>query len=231
MTPALPQEGHTRTTTLKIAQQPFTTTRMLSRIEGRWTPLARRHASGIAWKSLGFDFTPTKSMLVYHHKDGAWDGGTSQDHFNLEIHALSNALHYGQAIFEGLKAFHCADGNVRVFNSPANNRRLNNGCERLHMPGVPLEMFESAIDRVIKDNVDYVPPYGSGGAMYLRPFLFGHGAKIGLGPAPEYNFCVMGTPVGAYYKGGLEAIDALVVEQYDRAAPRGTVQAHAPAAQ
>jgi len=82
-------------------------------------------------------------------------------------------------------------------------------------------MFDAALDRVIKDNLDYVPPYGTGGSMYLRPFLFGHGAKLGLGPAPEYAFCVLGSPVGAYYKGGLQAIDALVVEKFDRAAPRG----------
>lgn len=160
-------------------------------------------------------------MLVHNWKDGSWDGGKMQNDFHLNIHALSNVLHYGQAIFEGLKAFHCEDGKVRVFNSAANQKRLHNGCERLHMPTVELEMFNAAIDRVIKENVDYVPPYGSGGAMYLRPFLFGHGGAIGLGPAPEYNFSVVAVPVGAYYKGGLEAIDARVVEGYDRAAPRG----------
>ena len=175
----------------------------------------------LAWKSLGFDFTPTNAMLVHNHKDGAWDAGVLQSDFNLSIHALSNVLHYGQAIFEGLKAFHCADGKVRVFNSGANHARLSSGCDRLHMPQVPKAVFDAAIDRVIKANVDFVPPYGSGGAMYLRPFLFGHGGAIGLGPAPMYNFSVVAVPVGAYYKGGLEAIDARVVEGHDRAAPRG----------
>jgi len=177
--------------------------------------------ANINWKTLGFDFTPTRSMVKHNWADGTWDEGVVQQDFNLNIHALSNVMHYGQAIFEGLKAFHCKDGTVRVFNSSANAARLRSGCERLHMPTVAPEMFDSAIDRVIRDNVDYVPPYGSGGSMYLRPFLFGHGAKLGLGPAPEYAFCVVGSPVGAYYKGGLEAIDAMVVEQYDRAAPRG----------
>ena len=180
-----------------------------------------RALASIAWKSLGFDFTETRSMLVHNWKDGSWDAGELREDFTLNIHAMSNVLHYGQAIFEGLKAFHCADGKVRVFNSRANAQRLHNGCVRLHMPTVDPEMFDAAIDRVIKENVDFVPPYGSGGALYLRPFLFGHGAKIGLGPAPEYGFCIAGIPVGAYYKGGLEAIDALVVEQFDRAAPRG----------
>jgi len=178
-------------------------------------------AIGKPWKALGFDYTPTRSMIKYNHSDGAWDEGILQKEFTLNIHPLSNALHYGQAIFEGLKAFHCADGKVRVFNSSANAARLHSGCSRLHMPTVPPEMFDAALDRVIADNVDYVPPFGSGGSMYLRPFLFGHGAKLGLGPAPEYAFCVVGSPVGAYYKGGLEAIDALVVESFDRAAPRG----------
>jgi branched-chain amino acid aminotransferase len=186
---------------------------------------ARQHlrplSAKLPWKTLGFDFTPTSSMLIYNWKDGAWDGGKLQEDFTLKIHALSNALHYGQAIFEGLKAFHCKDGMVRVFNAGANAQRLHNGCNRLHMPTVPSEMFNEALDRVIKANVDYVPPYGSGGALYLRPNLFGHGAAIGLGPAPEYHFTVVAVPVGAYYKGGLEAIDARVVEGYDRAAPRG----------
>ena len=156
-------------------------------------PSARAMAT-LAWKSLGFDFTPTKSMLIHNWKDGSWDGGKMQEGFDLKISALSNVLHYGQALFEGLKAFHCEDGKVRVFNSAANAQRLHNGCTRLHMPTVDLDMFNAAIDRVIKENVEYVPPYGSGGAMYLRPFLFGHGAAIGLGPAPEYGFCVVGVP-------------------------------------
>lgn len=89
------------------------------------------------------------------------------------------------------------------------------------MPVVPPELFDEAVDRVIRDNVDYIPPYGYGGAMYLRPFLFGHGEKLGLGAAPHYSFCIIASPVGAYYKGGLQPIDALVIEEFDRAAPRG----------
>lgn len=170
---------------------------------------------------MGFAWHEPKSMLRYDYTDGAWDSGKMQNDFTLPIHALSNALHYGQALFEGLKAFHCEDGKVRLFNSAANTQRLHSGSSRLHMPTVPQAMFDEAVDRVIQDNVEYVPPYGSGGAMYLRPFLFGHGAQLGLGPSPIYSFCVVGVPVGAYYKGGLEAIDALVVEDYDRAAPRG----------
>ena len=142
-------------------------------------------AIGKPWKSLGFDFTPTKSMVRYNYANGEWNAGTLQSELAITIHPLSNALHYGQAIFEGLKAFHCADGKVRVFNSKANAMRMQRGCARLYMPPVPIEMFDAALDRLIIDNVDYVPPYGSGGSLYIRPFLFGHGAKLGLGPAPE----------------------------------------------
>jgi len=183
---------------------------------------ARRLSSAtLDWGKLGFDYVPTHSMLRYNHRDGAWDKGALQNDFNISIHALSNVLHYGQGIFEGLKAFHCHDGKVRAFNSGANAARLRSGCERLQMPVVPPEMFDEAVDRVIRDNLDFVPPHGTGGSMYLRPFLFGHGGKLGLGPAPEYSFCVVASPVGAYYKGGLQAIDGLVVDNADRAAPRG----------
>jgi len=182
---------------------------------------ARALSTGLDWSKLGFDFYPTRSMLRFEHNGDGWDGGTVQQDFNITIHALSNVLHYGQGLFEGLKCFHCADGTVRVFNSRANAARLRSGCERLQMPVVSPEMFDDAVDRVIKDNLDFVPPYGSGGSMYLRPFLFGHGGKLGLGPAPSYSFCIVGSPVGAYYKGGLQAIDGRVVEAYDRAAPRG----------
>jgi len=174
------------------------------------------------WETLGFNATPTARMIRYNWSaERGWDAGESSPEFTVTIHGLSNVLHYGQGLFEGLKAFHCKDGLVRVFNSHANAARLQSGAERLAMPVVPPELFDEAVDRCIRDNVEYVPPYGYGGAMYLRPFLFGHGEKLGLGAAPHYSFCVIASPVGAYYKGGLEPIDALVVEGFDRAAPRG----------
>ena len=152
-------------------------------------------ASVPAWDKLGFDFTETRSMVKYNWKDGAWDAGTLTTDLNVTIHGLSNVLHYGQGIFEGLKAHHCKDGQVRVFNSGANAARLASGCQRLAMPEVSPEMFDEGLDRLIADNMDFVPPYGSGGSMYIRPFLFGHGAKLGLGPAPEYSLCMIASPV------------------------------------
>mmetsp|Transcript_33984 Transcript_33984/g.56233 ORF Transcript_33984/g.56233 Transcript_33984/m.56233 type:complete len:368 (+) Transcript_33984:51-1154(+) len=173
------------------------------------------------WSSLGFGYTPTKSMLRYNWTGNSWDSGKLTADFTLNIHGLSNVLHYGQGIFEGLKAFDCKDGIVRVFNSSANARRMQRGSARLAMPDIPPALFSEAVDRLVLDNIAYVPPYGTGGSLYIRPFLFGHGSKLGLGAAPEYAFCLISSPVGPYYKGGLEAIDALVIENYDRAAPRG----------
>jgi len=183
--------------------------------------LARRRLATLPWRELGFDFTPTRSMVKYNWRDGSWNSGEVLPEMTVTIHGLSNVLHYGQGIFEGLKAHHCRDGQVRVFNATANAARMQSGCERLAMPFVPTEMFEEGVERLLTDNLDYVPPFGSGGAMYIRPFLFGHGAKLGLGPAPEYSLCFIGSPVGAYYKGGLQAIDGIVVDGFDRAAPSG----------
>ena len=153
--------------------------------------------------------------MQYNWSDGKWDDGqlTTQQ---LSIHPMSNALHYGQALFEGLKAFHTASGDVHVFNADENAKRLQSGAKRLRMPEVPTDLFNEALDRVIAENVEYVPPYGTGGALYIRPFLFGHGAKLGLGPAPEYKFAVLASPVGTYYKSGIQAVDATV--------PGGTIE-------
>jgi len=140
---------------------------------------------------------------------------------NINIHVLSNALHYGQVLFEGLKAHTGKDGKVRAFASEHNSERLNAGADRMHMPRVPRDLFMHALDSAIRLNAAYIPPYGAGGSLYIRPMLFGNGAQLGLGPAPEYSFCVVVVPVGPYYKSGLKAVDALVMDDYDRAAPRG----------
>lgn len=178
--------------------------------------------ASLDWGQLGFDYVPTKSIALFEYsEDKGWDAGRLQGPM-LNLHIASNALHYGQAIFEGLKVFRTKQGDVSAFNPLANCARLNRGCRRLLMPAVPEDVFMAGLESAIKDNAAYVPPYGSGGALYARPMLFGHGAKLGLGPAPKYSFAVMVSPVGAYYKGGkMSPLDALVIDDYDRAAPRG----------
>lgn len=145
---------------------------------------------------------------------------TKEPYINLHIGAT--ALHYGQACFEGLKAFAHEDNSVHLFRPDENAKRMQSSCERTLMPPIPTDVFIDACKEVVRDNIEYVPPYGSGGALYIRPLLFGSGPRIGLQPADEYVFLILVIPVGDYYKGGLSApVDGLLVQDFDRAAPRG----------
>lgn len=131
-------------------------------------------------------------------------------------------MHYGQACFEGLKAFAHSDDSVYIFRPDENAKRMQSSCQRTLMPEVPTDMFIEACKEAVRDNIEYVPPYGSGGALYIRPLLFGSGPRIGLQPADEYTFLILVIPVGDYYKGGLSApVSGLLIEDFDRAAPRG----------
>jgi len=178
-------------------------------------------SANLDWGNLGFQARPVNNYVRYNWKEGSWGEGSLIPDGMVTVHALSNALNYGQAVFEGLKAYHCADGTVCAFNPQANHARISGGCERLFMPEVSKDLFISGIEKVIRENAEFIPPHGTGGALYIRPLLFGHGAQLGLGPAPEYQLVFACNPVGAYYKGGLEGVDALVVENFDRAAPKG----------
>lgn len=173
------------------------------------------------WKSLGFAYRETNCHVIYRWQDGKWDEGQIQSEPYLHLHIAATALHYGQSAFEGLKAYRHKNGGVCVFRPDDNARRMQRTARRALMPEVPESMFWNAIQRVVKENLDYLPPYETGGALYIRPLLFGSGAEIGLNPAKEFLFLVLVTPVGDYYHGGINAIDALVVEDYDRAAPKG----------
>ncbi|MDD4017627.1 MAG: branched-chain amino acid aminotransferase [Kiritimatiellae bacterium] len=175
----------------------------------------------IDWKSLGFKYMDTHCHLRYVWRDGAWDKGELVAEPYLKMHIAASCLHYGQEAFEGLKAFRCKDGKVRVFRPQANAERMFNTARRTCMAQVPVELFVDAVKRVVKANEDFVPPFGTGGSMYIRPLLIGTGAQIGVAPANEYTFLVMVMPVGPYYKGGLKPVRALVVDDYDRAAPHG----------
>lgn len=176
----------------------------------------------VPWSELGFEFRPTKSHARLTFKDGEWGEPELVEAPYINLHIGATALHYGQACFEGLKAFAHEDENVYIFRPDENAKRLQSSCERIMMPPVPHDLFMKVCNDVVKDNIAYVPPYGSGGALYLRPLLFGSGPRIGLQPADEYTFLIMVIPVGDYYKGGLASpVDALIIDDYDRAAPRG----------
>lgn len=175
----------------------------------------------INWQKLGFSYRDTNSHIRFVWRHGEWDEGQLCADPHLNIHIAATALHYGQAAFEGLKAFRCSDGQVRVFRPNMNARRLQNTARRVRMPRVPEPMFLSAIKRVIADNQEFIPPYGSGGSLYIRPLLFGSGAQIGIQPADEYIFLILVLPVGPYYAGGLQPVRAVVLDDYDRAAPHG----------
>ena len=175
----------------------------------------------IDWSNLGFGYMQTKSHIAYTWKDGEWDEGKLVESPYLNIHIAATSLHYGQAAFEGLKAFTCKDGKVRVFRMEENAKRLQRSAERSFMAPVPTEMFNNAVQRVIADNKDYVPPYGTGGSLYIRPLLIGSGAEMGVKPSIEYTFIVMVMPVGPYYTNGLTPVKALIQDEYDRAAPQG----------
>lgn len=175
----------------------------------------------IDWDNLGFSYLETNCHIRYVWKDGKWSGGELVTSPYIPIHIAATALHYGQAAFEGLKAFRRKDGKISLFRPRDNARRMAATAHRICMAEVPEDLFVDACRRVIQANLEYVPPYGTGGSLYVRPLLFGSGQQIGVSPAEEYTFLVLVTPVGPYYKGGLKPVKAIVLDQYDRSAPLG----------
>lgn len=175
----------------------------------------------IDWNNLGFSYMKTPYRYLSTWKDGAWDEGTLTEDSTLHISEASTALHYGQQCFEGLKAYRRKDGKINLFRPDRNSKRMNDSAERLMMPEVPEEKFISAVKQVVEANQEFVPPYGTGATLYVRPLLIGVGDAIGVKPAPEYLFTVFCMPVGPYFKGGLTPTN-FIVSEYDRAAPKGT---------
>ncbi|MEG0549761.1 MAG: branched-chain amino acid aminotransferase [Vagococcus sp.] len=175
----------------------------------------------INWDELGFSYMKTPFRYLSHWKNGEWDEGTLTEDNQLHISESSPALHYGQQCFEGLKAYRCKDGSINLFRMDQNAKRFNQSGSRLMMPHLPEEKFMDAIKQVVLANHEYVPPYGTGGTMYIRPLLIGVGDFMGIGAAPEYIFTVFCMPVGLYFKGGLKPTNFLISD-YDRAAPVGT---------
>lgn len=175
----------------------------------------------IDWSSLGFGYLKTDYRYVSNFKDGKWDEGTLSTDETVTMHESAGVLQYAQTCFEGMKAYRTADGKVVCFRPDLNAQRMADTCERLEMPVFPIERFIDAVEKVVKANLDFVPPYGSGASLYLRPYMFGTNAVIGVKPAEEFQFRIFATPVGPYFKGGVKPI-SLRVPDFDRAAPRGT---------
>ncbi|MBV7390157.1 MULTISPECIES: branched-chain amino acid aminotransferase [Enterococcus] len=175
----------------------------------------------IKWEELGFSYIKTPYRYISYWKDGAWDEGKLTEDNMIHINEGSTALHYGQEAFEGLKAYRTKEGGINLFRPEQNAKRLNRSAERMMMPEVPQDKFIDALKEVVLANEEYVPPYGTGATLYLRPFLIGVGPNIGVNPAPEYIFSIFCMPVGPYFKGGMAPTN-FIVSEYDRAAPHGT---------
>jgi len=176
----------------------------------------------IDWGNLGFDYKPTEYRFVATYKNGAWSEGELITNSNVQVHEGSPALHYGQQCFEGMKAQTAKDGRVLLFRPDLNAERLRQSCERLSMVELPNELFNRGVKEAVRANYRFIPPYGSGAALYIRPLLLGTGQNLGLRPATEYEFRVFVSPVGPYYKGTGLSLIKLAVTDYDRAAPSGT---------
>ncbi|MCH5267936.1 MAG: branched-chain amino acid aminotransferase [Lachnospiraceae bacterium] len=175
----------------------------------------------IDWSNLGFSYIKTDKRYVSNFKDGAWDEGTMSTDDQITMSECACVLQYAQTIFEGLKAYTTEDGRVVCFRPDLNAERMEQSAKRLEMPVFPKERFVDAIVKTVQENIDYVPPYGSGATLYIRPFMFGSNAVIGVKPADEYQFRIFTTPVGPYFKGGAKPI-TIRVSDFDRAAPHGT---------
>lgn len=175
----------------------------------------------IDWENLSFEYLPTAKRFISNYKDGAWDEGIMTEDSNIVINECAGVLQYAQTVFEGLKAYTTEKGQIVTFRPDLNAERLVNSAKRLEIPAFPKERFLDALDKTVLANADFVPPYGSGATLYVRPFIFGSSAVIGVSPADEYQFRMFTTPVGPYFKGGAKPI-TIKVSDFDRAAPNGT---------
>lgn len=175
----------------------------------------------IDWSNLGFGYIQTDYRYVSNFKDGKWDDGIITEDATITLNESAGVLQYAQTCFEGMKAYRTIDGKVVCFRPDMNAKRMIDTCKRLEMAIFPEDRFVDAVFKTVKSNLDYVPPYGSGAALYLRPYMFGSNPVIGVKPATEFQFRIFATPVGPYFKGGVKPI-TLRVPDFDRAAPRGT---------
>lgn len=175
----------------------------------------------IDWGNLGFAYMPTDKRFVANYKNGAWDEGTLTSDPNVVLNECACVFQYSQSCFEGLKAYTTEDGHIVTFRPDLNAERMANSARRLEMPAYPEDKFVEAVVKTVEANEAYVPPYGSGATLYIRPYMFGSNAVIGVKPADEYQFRILTTPVGPYFKGGAKPL-TIRVSDFDRAAPHGT---------
>ncbi len=175
----------------------------------------------IDWSNLGFGYVKTDKRFVSNFKDRKWDEGCMTDDDTVTISECAGVLQYAQTCFEGMKAYTTEDGRVVIFRPDLNAQRMEDSAKRLEMPVYPQDKFIKAVEETVRENLAYVPPYGSGATLYIRPYMFGSSAVIGVKPADEYQFRVFTTPVGPYFKGGVKPI-TIKISDFDRAAPNGT---------
>lgn len=176
----------------------------------------------IDWANLPFGYCPTDYNVRCEFKDGKWGEIQESTSESINIHIAATCLHYGQEIFEGLKAFRGKDGKIRIFRLEENAKRMRLSAEGLMMEPIPEDLFREMCIRVVQLNERFVPPYGSGASLYLRPLEIGMSAQVGVKPAADYLFMILATPVGPYFKGGFQGTKIAVTREFDRVAPKGT---------
>ena len=178
-------------------------------------------AKDLDWENLSFEYMDTGAFVKVSFKDGAWGKPQIIKDPMISLHVAATALHYGQAAFEGLKVFTKKDGTVAAFRPEENAKRLNSSARRLIMSELPIEIFNEVLQLVVNENIEFVPPYGTGASMYIRPLIIGSGPRVGVQPADSYDFYMLAMPVGPYYKTGFNPVNAFVQTDFDRAAPNG----------
>ncbi len=176
----------------------------------------------IDWSNLSFGYMKTDYNVRCYYRDGKWGEVEISSEETINLHMAATSLHYGQEAFEGLKAYRCKDGKIRIFRMEANAERLQSTCRGILMPELSTERFCEMVKKVVKLNERFIPPYESGASLYIRPLLIGTGAQVGVRPANEYLFVIFVTPVGPYFKGGFSTNPYVIIREFDRAAPLGT---------
>ncbi|MCL2597867.1 MAG: branched-chain amino acid aminotransferase [Paludibacter sp.] len=179
-------------------------------------------SKSIDWSNLSFGYRKTGINVRCKYENGKWGALTFCEDDTITMNIAATCLHYGQEVFEGLKAFKGKDGRIRIFRMRDNAERMMLSCEGIKMAQMPVELFCEAVVKLVEANRDFVPPYGYGGSLYIRPLIIGTTAKVGVSPASEYEFILFGMPVGLYFKGSKETTPFMLTRKYDRAAPLGT---------